>query len=181
MIRRAILAIVVVAVVIVLVWVAARGRPSPPAVDLVAEFPSAEKRSDLPGAEAFTVAQLGVDGRTRPGIVTRGASRVIWKVTVPNEAVLRAWLAVDPVTWKGAEPLLFRIGVYDGPVYEELLNRELDPRAVAGDRHWVPVSIDLSAYAGRRVELSFKTSNPAKSEEAPDGVAFWGAPAIHLR
>ena len=55
--------------------------------------------------------------------------------------------------------MLFRFGVSDGRTYDELLKQHVDPLHNTNDRRWIPVTIDLSAYAGQQVDIIFNTNS----------------------
>jgi hypothetical protein len=76
--------------------------------------------------------------------------------------------------------VLFRIGVSDGHRYSELLTRHVDPRRVHEDRGWLPVTLDLSAWGGRQVELILNTNSspPGARADARNDLSYWGAPII---
>ncbi len=151
------------------------------AADLVTSFPSAEKRSNLPPGRAFAVEDVTIRGYRKRCIRAEPTSRITWRVTPPPYAWLSASLALEPKVWDTpGDGVLFRVGVSDGHTYEELLNQVVDPANVPGDRRWVPVSVDLSAYAGRQVDLIFNTnsSSPGKPADTRNDLALWGEPQI---
>jgi hypothetical protein len=180
----AFIAVVVVAVVAYLWW--SRRGSGDVAIDLftlattdAAEFRPAEKKAVM-----FKAGPETISGETKPALFTHAASRLIFKdVTVPDNGRLKAWIAVKEDAWAKDESdgVLFRFGVDDGR-YEELLNQMVDPRHNANDRGWLPVDIDLSAYAGQKVKLIFNTNTslPGKDNGAYD-YAVWGEPALITR
>ena len=86
-------------------------------------------------------------------ILAKTPSRIIWRLKVPPDAWLRTSLGIQPEAWtKEGDGVLFRIGV-SFQNYEELLNLHVDPVAKESDRRWIPVNIDLTAYAGEEVEV----------------------------
>ena len=144
-----------------------------------AEFRPAEKKALMFKAGPETIA-----GETKPALFTHAASRLIFKdVTVPDNGRLKTWIAVKEEAWTqdASDGVLFRFGVDDGR-YDELLNQLVDPRHNANDRGWLPVDIDLSAYAGQKVKLIFNTNTslPGKDNGAYD-FAVWGEPAVVTR
>ena len=144
-----------------------------------AEFRPAEKKALL-----FKAGPETVSGETKPALFTHAASRLIFKdITVPDNGRLKAWIAVKEEAWTkdDSDGVLFRFGVSDGR-YDELLNQLVDPRHNANDRGWLPVDIDLSAYAGQKVKLIFNTNTslPGKDNPAYD-FAVWGEPAVITR
>ena len=66
---------------------------------------------------------------------------------------------------------------------EELVNQHVDPANNPSDRRWVPVDVDLSAYAGQAIEVIFNTNSSPKGRG--DNPSFdWaviGDPAIIVR
>ena len=178
------IAVVVVAVAAYLLYTRRSGGDV--AVDLfalattdAAEFRPAEKKALMFKAGPETIA-----GETKPALFTHAASRLIFKdVTVPDNGRLKAWIAIKEEAWsqEASDGVLFRFGVDDGR-YDELLNQLVDPRHNANDRGWLPVDIDLTAYAGQKVKLIFNTNTslPGKDNGAYD-FAVWGEPSIVTR
>jgi hypothetical protein len=93
-------------------------------------------------------------------------------------------LGLKPESWdQEGDGVLFRIGVSDGRVFEDILTHHLDPFHNKGDRRWVPVAVDLSAYAGEEVDVIFNTnvSVPGKPDDGRGDTALFGAPEIVIR
>jgi hypothetical protein len=175
------LAVVVVAV---LIWLWVRNGEPQVAVDLVQQFPSAEKRSSpMPVDEAVKVVSETINGETKPAILACPATRIIWRVRPPADAWLSTYLAIRADAWdKESDGVLFMIGISDGRIYDQVLEQHVDPRNVPGDRRWVPVTVDLSPYADREVDLIFNTrsSRPKAGDHPENDFALWGAPRIAL-
>jgi hypothetical protein len=176
------IAVVVAAVVAYLLFI--RGGGGDVAIDLYALADAAEFRPAEKKALLFRKGPETVSGETKPALFTHAASRLIFSdVTVPDNGRLKAWLAVKEEAWsqEASDGVLFRFGVDDGH-YEELLNQLVDPRHNANDRGWLPVDIDLTAYAGQKVKLIFNTNTsvPGKDNGAYD-FAVWGDPSIVTR
>jgi hypothetical protein len=150
--------------------------------DLVEAFRGAEKRSNVDVNAAFSMDPQTVSGVTRPAIYMHPTSRVIYRdVEIPANGRLLAFLAIkDEVYDKGTDGVYFRIGVSTGSVYEDLLKRQLDPFRVPADRGWVPVSVDLSKYAGQKVQVIFNTepSLPGYAPHSMYDFAVIGEPRI---
>jgi hypothetical protein len=155
------------------------------AIDLLTVFdtvPAENKRSNA-GPLAYKKGPETVGGVTRPAIYMHPTSRLIFeKQLVPDNARLRAWIAVKEEAWTqdGSDGVLFRFGVGDGREYSELLNQHVDPRHNANDRGWLPVDIDLTAYAGQEVSLIFNTNTslPRQGDNGAFDFAVWGEPAV---
>ncbi len=84
-------------------------------------------------------------------------------VTLPA----RPWLDLGVGTVEG-EPVTFRVAVQGGGATKPLLER-----TVTTAHRWEPATIDLAAFAGRKVTLSL-----ALEAERPGVLGFWGAPAV---
>lgn len=182
----AFIAVVVVAAVAYYFWTRTGGENV--AVDLVEQATAAEFRPGEKKAEMFRVAPQTIAGTTKPAIFTHASSRLIFpEVTIPDNGRFRASLAVNETAWTqdASDGVLFRFGVDDNGRYEELLNQHVDPRHNANDRGWVPVDIDLSAYAGQKVKLIFNTNTslptPARIDNSAFDQAYWGEAAIISR
>jgi hypothetical protein len=179
--NRWIIAIIAVIVVgIAAVWLLRRREAGPPVTDLLTLFPTAQKQ---PAGADFALKDVTINGETKKAIGVTTATRIIFKVTLPNDAWLRTSIALDAKAWNAeGDGVLFLIGVSDGRSYEPLFQQHVDPFHSSGDRRWIPVAIDLSAYGGREMDLIFNTraSLPGANDPRNDD-ALWGAPAIYLR
>jgi hypothetical protein len=183
--KRSYLIVAAVLVALVLVWwVWKRGRGVEVYADLIEQFPSAEKRSGSALDQVFAIQEIAIKGETKHSIYIHPTSRLTYKVTVPEDGRLQAFLALKEETWdKQSDGVLFRIGISDGREYEELVNQHVNPASNPSDRRWVPVDVDLSAYAGQAVELIFNTNSSPKG--GGDNPAYdWaviGDPAIIVK
>ena len=179
--NRAVLTAVVLLVLIILgVWLFKRSNRGP-AIDLIATFESAQKR---PAGGTFEIVDADLNGDKKRAIFTAPASRIIWKIRIPDDGWLMVSLGLKPESWdKEGDGVLFRIGVSDGRVFEDLLTHHVDPFHNKGERRWVPVAVDLSAFAGEEVELIFNTnlSVPGKPDDGRGDTALFGAPEIVIR
>jgi hypothetical protein len=180
--RRAMTAAAAAAAIIVAgaVAVARDGRrPTETIVlDLVEEFPAADKLTRAPLHQAFRVT----DGSPR-SIFAHPPSRIIWKAKIPAGARLRTSLQLLPAAWdKSTDGVFFRIGVADGDRYTSLTERLVDPMRTPDDRRPIPVDIDLAPYAGREMQIVFNTatSAPGTAYDAAYDWALWGGPRIVL-
>jgi hypothetical protein len=183
--RAVLTAVVLVVVLVVGWWLFSRGGVGE-RVDLLAQFPTAEKRgASGSGAE---VAEIDLNGEKKAAIVIPpglgNASRLIWKVRVPDDAWLRVSLGMKPEAWdKEGDGVLFRVGVSDGRTYDELFTQHVNAFANAAERRWIPVMVDLSPYAGEEVQLIFNTNSSPKDrgDDPRHDHALWGAPELVVR
>ncbi|MFB3854952.1 MAG: hypothetical protein ACE148_14165 [Vicinamibacterales bacterium] len=174
--------IAVLAFALIAVWWAVfRDEARPPAVALVDMLAEAEKR---PTPDGFSVKNVTIGEETRRAISVPPASRMIFRVVVPNDAWLKTAVAIEPQGWQQeGDGVLFRIGVSDGRTYDPLLHQHVNPYSVPADRRWVPVTIDLSAYGGRSVQIIFNTNTslPQQGDDPRGDLPLWAEPAIYLK
>jgi hypothetical protein len=101
---------------------------------------------------------------------------------LPRRGVLRAAAALDPASPdQRAASVRLRVGVSDDRIYERLTDVVL----TQGQRGWVDVRTDLSAYAGWKWSLFYHPERVmwrvVLAADAIDGVpttALWGSPEI---
>jgi hypothetical protein len=140
--------------------------PPIPVVDFIKDFDRAEQRP----AAAFTIADRG-----KRSIVAPAPGRIAWTLRLPRRGRFQAYLAAE-----GSAAVRFRVGVSDDRIYEQLLDT-----VVAPSQDWTAVSVDLSAYAGRKWSLFYFpdtiTWHLVLSTDAVDGAAgrgVWGGPVV---
>jgi hypothetical protein len=181
--NRAALAAVLAIVLLAAGWWLFKRGSAGVGVDLLSRFDQAIK---MPKAELFTLAEVELNGERKRAIAVApdAGSRLTWRVQVPDDAWLRADLALKPEAWdKEGDGVLFLIGVSDGRSYESLVTQHVNPFNTKGDRRWIPVWVDISAYAGEEVDLILNTrSGPAGKEgDTRNDLALWGAPEVVIR
>lgn len=150
-------------------------------IDLSSRFDSAQKQSDLLLERAFSVTLVGVNGDTRRGIFAHPVSKLVWHLAIPENARLRAALAVRQEAWsQTGDGVVFSVGVAAGGRYDELLRQHVNPMVWAADRRWVPVTVDLSRYGSQEADLILSTEtgpDPSRFDSRYDW-AVWGTPEI---
>lgn len=160
-------------------------RQPPPEIDLIDELYAADLRSpDWTLHTGFQIVDQTVDEQSMRAIAAHSPSQITWTVTVPANVRLQTSLLIDPGAWVlPGDGVVFRVGVSEGGKYAELLMRDLDPARIPEHRHWVPVDLDLSPFAGRRVDLVFRTegSPPDRPADYRNDWARWGAPRLVAR
>jgi hypothetical protein len=110
--------------------------------------------------------------------VSRGSTRLTFRVTVPTRGRFRVFLASPPDAWvQAGAGLLCLIGISDGHTYREMVSRQLNPREKTSDRHWHEVQADLVEYEGMTIDLILNVRVPNTGSE----LAAWGSPAIVAR
>lgn len=173
----------IVGVVVALAALAAWQLSSPApevALDLVDHLPNATQRR--PSDETFHVQDVTLAGQTKKSIYVAEPSRVIWEEIIPDGGWMQVSLGVREEAWtREGSGVLFLIGVSHEGRYEELVSLIVNPYANAADRQWLPVLLDLSPWAGQRVELIFNTRVSHAEASPANHLAVWGAPAIVTR
>lgn len=181
--NRAIIIAIVVVVVLAAAWYLLRRGSTAAAVDLTTQFEAASKKPD---AAAFTLGDATLNGEAKKAVLLKPAvgTRLIYKVTVPDDAWLSVAVGLRPEGWtEEGNGVLFQVGISDGRTHEVLFSQHVNPFANQGDRKWIPVMVDLSTYAGEQVDLIFNTYSSPQGQ-APDergDLAAWGHPEIVVR
>ena len=173
--NRAVLTALVLLVVIAAGWWLFH-RGSGVTVDLLSEFPQAKKQ----GGE-FAIADASLGGDSKQAISAPPNGRLTFHVRVPDDGWLRVSLGMKPESWdKDGNGVLFFAGVSDGRSFEKLFEQVLNPHANPSERRWIPVTVDLSAYAGEELDIIFNTrSSPGGApEDSRNDLPLWGAPSI---
>jgi hypothetical protein len=173
--NRAVLTAVVILIVIGAGWWLFH-RGSSARVDLLAEYQQAKKQG---GEFALTEATLA--GESKQAILAPPNGRITFHVRVPDDGWLRVSLGIKPDAWdKDGNGVLFFAGVSDGRSFEKLFEQVLNPHANASERRWIPVAVDLSAYAGTEMDIILNTraSPGGVAEDTRNDLPLWGAPTI---
>jgi hypothetical protein len=179
--NRAALTIIVILLLVIAGWWLFKRSGRGAAVDLLSTFASAEKK---PAEGTFEITEADINGEKKRAIFTTAPSKIIWKMHVPDDAWLRVALGMKPEAWdKEGNGIVVHVGVSDGRTYDELFSHHLDPYANKGDRRWIPVNVDLSAYAGEEVQIQFFTnsSENGQPEDRRNDLALLGAPEVYVR
>ena len=168
---RAVLTAVVILIVLVAGWWVFHRRNGE-SVDLLTRFDQATKNGS-----PFTVEDATLSGDTKKSIAAPANGRIIFHVRVPEDGWLRVSLGLKPESWaKESAGVLFFAGVSDGHTFEKLFEQTVNPFKNPSERRWIPVAVDLSAYAGEEVDAIFNTR--ASAADAPNVMPLWGAPVI---
>jgi hypothetical protein len=146
--------------------------------DLMTAFPDAKKQPP----DVFSVLDATIAKTTRPAVFVAVPSRLTFQhVVVPENAWLRVSLGVKEEGWTTTgDGVTFNIIVSDGKSATSLMNRELNPFAVSGDRGWHDELLDLSEFAGETVDVIFNTRTGPRNDTNGD-LALWGSPRIVVR
>jgi hypothetical protein len=176
--RAALTAIVILFVIVVGWWLFHRAGAGQP-IDLMTRFDQAEKTGTPYAVEDSTLA-----GDMKKSIAAPANGRLIFRITVPQDGWLKVALGLKPEAWdKEGNGVYFFVGVSDGRAFEQLFNQTVNPYQNQAERRWIPVMVDLSAYAGQDMQLIFNTrsSGPGQSPDDRNDLPLWGAPEIVTR
>jgi hypothetical protein len=176
--NRAVLTAVVILVVAAAGWYMFR-RGSADRVDLLAQYEQARKQ----GAP-FALVDATLAGDTKKAIAAPANGRITFHVRVPEDGWLKVSMGVKPEAWTvEGNGVFFYAGVSDGRAFEKLFEQTLNPFKNPSERRWIPVMIDLSAYAGEEMDVILNTvaSGPGGPPDDRGDMPLWGAPEIVRR
>ena len=117
-------------------------------------------------------------------MVAPANGRITFRARVPDDGWLKVWLGLKPEAWdKEGNGVLFFAGVSDTRAFEKLFEQTLNPFANPSERRWIPVTVDLSAYAGEEMEIILNTraGKDAGAADTRNDLPLWGAPEIVRR
>lgn len=183
--KRPVLLVVGVILIVLVGWlVLRRGSGEQVAVDLIEQFPNATQKRPQP--ESFSIVDTTIAGETKPSILVKETSRIIWPVTVPENGELRVSLGIQEQGWTvEGDGVLFRVLVAAGGPPEEILNLLINPYGNPSDRAWHDIQLDLSEYAGEQIGVFFNTNSSPPLRPPVDNrngdFAVWGNPRIVSR
>jgi hypothetical protein len=146
---------------------------------VIAQVAQAEQRGG-----AFAVEDATLAGEQKKAISAPSNGRLTFKVRIPDDGWLKVSLGTKPETWdKEGDGVYFFVGVSDGRSFEQLFTQTVDPFHNKTERRWIPVTVDLSAYAGEDMQVIFNTrsSGPGKPADDRNDLPLWGAPEIITR
>jgi|SRR3954462_813205 hypothetical protein len=175
--RAVLTAVVIVLLAITGWWLFRRGGAE--RVDLMTLFDSAQKSTG-----SFTVVDATLAGETKKAILAPANGRIIWKVKIPEDGWLKVSLGLRPDAWTAeGNGVYFFVGVSDGRAFDQLFTQTVNPYGNAPERRWIPVTVDLSNYAGQEMQIIFNTreSGPGQTPDPRNDFPLWGAPEIVSR
>jgi hypothetical protein len=107
-----------------------------------------------------------------------GESEIIYNVSLPENAVLKFGIGMDPSVWnETVNGVEFVMKIEVGNTTQTLWSHYIDPKNVPEDREWQDFEVDLSAYAGTQVHIIFVTLPGPKNDNSYDW-AYWADPVI---
>jgi hypothetical protein len=131
-------------------------------VDLIKDLPRAERR---PESASFPIVEQTLDGITHPAISIPIPARIVWTLRFPERASFRAFVALDGPP---AAAVTIRAGVSDDRRYDALSQVAF----AAAPSQWVPLTADLSLYAGRKWSVFYRPdAHPWRFVLSIDGAA----------
>jgi len=98
-------------------------------------------------------------------------------ISIPEGAILKFGIALDPSTWdpKKGDGVLFEVYVKKGDIERIVFSKYIDPKHNVSERRWNDFEVDLSDYRGSHVTLTLATS-PGPRGDANWDWAWWGSP-----
>ena len=163
-------------------------------IDLIEQFPKAKERK--PSDASLSVVDATVAGDTRKAILVHEPGRIKYEFTVPDDAWLKIGIGMlekaQQIEGDGVVVFIYvtPLGPDGNPVVEpsgqmrsdELMSLTVNPFRTQADRAWHDLTLDLSSYAGKKVELVLVTrasppANPPRADTNGDFL-LWGHPRI---
>lgn len=175
---RVVLTAVVILIVAAAGWFVFR-RGGAERIDLLTQYETAKK-----DGSPFAVVDVTLAGETKRAIAAPANGRITFHVRVPDDGWLRVSLGVKPEAWeKEGNGVYFFAGVSDGRAFEQLFNQTVNPFANPSERRWIPVTVDLSAYAGEEMDIVLNTraSGPGGPPDDRGDLPLWGVPEVVRR
>ena len=171
---RAVLTAVVILIVIGAGWWLFHKRGGE-RVDLLTQFDQARKDGG-----PFAVEDATLAGDTKRAISAPPNGRITFHVRIPEDGWLRLSLGTKPESWdKEGDGVFFLAGVSDGHSFEKLFEQTVNPYKNPSERRWIPVAVDMSAYAGEDVSVILNTrGNSGNAADTRNDLPLWGAPVI---
>jgi hypothetical protein len=148
-------------------------------VDLTRKLEDAERR---PATAPFELGEFTFAGQTHATIVVPAESRLTWRMPLPHRGTLQFFAAVPSA--HGYASVAFRIGISDNRRYDTLVEPTITT-ADTSERGWLPVSADLSPFAGRKWSVFYRPDEIRWSVvigthviAGSPGVVYLGKPSI---
>jgi hypothetical protein len=176
--NRAVLTAIVILVLAVAGWWMFR-RGSAERIDLLALYDRAQKKGG-----SFALVDATLAGETKKAIAAPANGRITFHVRVPDDGWLKVALGLKPEAWTiEGNGVYFYAGVSDGRSFEQLFTQTVNPFANPSERRWIPVTVDLSAYAGEEMDIILNTvaSGPGGPPDDRGDMPLWGAPEVVRR
>lgn len=147
-------------------------------LSLIASLPNARLKASNAG-NVHTTAWM-INGVNHPVLFEHPPTSISYPLEINSPAVFKSAIAIDPSAWhEKSDGVLFEVlASYEETGTEQVLfSRYLDPHLYPADRQWVPVEIDLSRFAGTRINLTLETGAGPEGNESYDW-AGWAYPQI---
>lgn len=130
-----------------------------------------------PRQKQVSLETAGVDGDWRIVLVQNPPETLTCRLKIPNSSALKFGVALDDESWDDESGIRvrFEIRVKDGAQEAQLFSRLLDPAEKDADHEWRDETVDLSAYGGKEIEISFSTK--VEGRDLPVS-AMWSDPGI---
>jgi len=166
------------------------------------------EKKDKKREAAVNAQNITVNNISRDSIVQPSRTGVTFRVSIPlQKCRIRVNLTTDPNTWNSdGDGITFKLALNDnllenffdkpGMVGDEersaflkprgfffrprtIYMNYLDPKHNPDQRKWHSVSIDMSRFAGKVVDLEF-VSDPGPTNNDISDIAVWGDPVIEV-
>jgi hypothetical protein len=107
-----------------------------------------------------------------------GLSRLAYEVEIGRHVVLAFDVAMAPESWQlEGDGVAFAVYIEGEQGAQQVFATYIDPKHDEADRCWHTHTVDLSAYAGQTVTITFETGTGPAGDERYDW-AGWGEPKV---
>jgi hypothetical protein len=107
-----------------------------------------------------------------------GSTALVYPMKIEPRTFFVSDLAMAPQAWSMAgDGVTFSVYLEDDAGIKMLYSRYIDPKHQEQDKNWLPVRVDLSAFAGKLVRVILVTGSGPAGDRQNDW-AGWGQPRL---
>ncbi|MEE8476153.1 MAG: sulfatase [Myxococcota bacterium] len=127
----------------------------------------------------FIQRDVDIDGDLRPALFAPAPTTFVFPLRIPPAGRLQVAIGLLEEGWLHSTGVDFEIALRSPAGNKRVLHtKRLDPRARPEHRRWHDLDVDLSAFAGRRMDLILST-RAGPSEDASYDVAAFASPIVY--
>jgi arylsulfatase A-like enzyme len=137
--------------------------------------PNKTERSPSGGGAEVGVFEIG--NELKRGLVAHPRSEIRYALRPPADAHLSFEIAT---TAESGDGVVFRVEVRDGERTDTLFSRHAQPASRLVPPRSYAAEVSLAPYAGRPIEIVFRTEPSVSGEDFDGDRAYWIDPSIHV-
>jgi hypothetical protein len=152
------------------------------AYDFISHLPDVQRTLPTPEGEDIEMRAWTISDSLQQVLYQHpaysGASRIVFTVPIEKGERLTFDVATAPESWHlPGDGVTFAVYAESAGSAQQLFATYIDPKNNEADRRWHPISIDLSAYSGKTINLIFETGVGPAGDYRNDW-AGWGSPRL---